>query len=95
MSACQHCRKAPIPKGHRRYCRGCSPLAVKIWKSRNRRLWAEAWRREGCQGPAPYLDGWESREAYRAYYRAYMRAWRRRKRERAAETCASTPRRAA
>lgn len=85
MPHCHHCRKAPIPAGHHRYCRTCSPLASKLWKTAHRRCWSQLWRQEGCRGPAPYLDGWESREAYQAYYRAYMRAWRRRRRTLAAK----------
>lgn len=91
MLRCHHCRKAPIPKGYRRYCRTCSSLAPKLWKAAHRRLWADLWRQEGSAGPAPYLDGWESREAYRAYYRTYMAAWRRRRREQASTSDSPSP----
>lgn len=77
---CTACQIHPIPRRNRRYCEACSPLASKLWKARHRREWAEQWRAEGRAGEAPWLDGWPSLEARRAYYRAYMAEWRRRQR---------------
>ena len=79
MKLCSNCLKAEIPPGNRRYCTACSPQASRIWKARERRRWSAEWRDKGRQGPPPYLDGWPSAEARRAYYRAYMRAWRRKR----------------
>jgi hypothetical protein len=77
---CFACQSEEIPPGHRRYCAACSPKATARWKAAHRRLWAEQWRAEGRSSPPPWLDGWPSLEARRAYYRAYMRAWRQRRR---------------
>lgn len=85
MSRCTNCHTRPIPPRNRRYCSECSPQASRIWKARERRRWAAAWRAKGCAGPPPYLDGWSSREAYRAYYRQYMRRWRRQRGSRPSE----------
>ena len=76
---CHACQTQPIPPGNRRYCRACSPRASARWKAEHRREWARQWRADGRRGAAPWLDGWPSLEARRAYYRAYMREWRRRR----------------
>ena len=77
MPLCHECHSQPIGPGNRRYCGGCSRSASARWKARNRRQWAERWRADGRQGQPPWLDGWPSLEARRAYYREYMAAWRR------------------
>lgn len=77
MPLCHECQSQPIARGNRRYCAECSRLASARWKARNRRQSAERWRAEGRQGQPPWLDGWPSLDARRAYYRAYMAAWRR------------------
>jgi hypothetical protein len=79
VSLCKHCHERPIPPRHRVYCEICSPRASQIWKVRERRRFRVAWRSSSRTGPPPYLDGWESREDYRAYYRNYMREWRKRR----------------
>lgn len=79
VAVCTHCQTRPIPSRNRVYCVDCSRQASRIWKARERRRWAAAWRAKGRSGPPPYLDGWSSRDAYRAYYRKYMRRWRRRR----------------
>lgn len=79
MSLCTHCQNAPIPRGKRRYCATCSPIASRIWKARQRQQWASDWRSRGQVGSPPYLDAWPSRDEFRAYFRNYMRAWRRRR----------------
>ena len=83
MSLCHECHSNPIAPGNRCYCGDCSRGASTRWRARPRRQWAERWRADGGQGPAPYLDGWPSAEARRAYYRAYMTAWRRQQAQRA------------
>ena len=77
MPLCHECQSQPIARGNRRYCAECSRRASARWKARNRRQSAERWRAEGRQGQPPWLDGWSSLDARRAYYRAYMAAWRR------------------
>lgn len=80
MPLCTHCHSRSIPPRNRVYCDVCSPNASRIWKARERRRFRAAWRSNGRSGTPPYLDGWESREAYRAYYRNYMQEWRKRRR---------------
>ena len=80
LCAACHCRS--IHRRNRRYCERCSARASAIWKARHRRQWASEWRANGRSGEPPWLDGWPSLEARRAYYRAYMAEWRRRRRER-------------
>lgn len=84
MSLCTHCQKSPIPRGKRRYCANCSPIASRILKARQRQQWNADWRNGGKQGEPPYLDSWPSRQAFRDYYRVYMKAWRRNRRARQA-----------
>jgi len=77
---CRNCKTRTIRPRHRVYCANCSPRASAIWKVRHRRQWIEEWKVQGRQGPPPYLDGWPSIEARRAYYREYMRKWRKKRR---------------
>lgn len=79
---CAACQLRPIPRRHRRYCEHCSARASAIWKARHRRQWVAEWRANGRRGEPPWLDGWPSRAARRAYHRAYMAERRRRRRER-------------
>lgn len=76
---CHHCQTRLIPAGHRRYCDDCSRTASARWKREHRRAWNASWRAEGRQGPPPWLDGWPSADARRAYHRAYMSRWRARR----------------
>jgi hypothetical protein len=86
---CAACQLRPIPRGNRRYCESCSPHASVTWKARHRRQWAADWRAKGRRGEPPWLDGWPSLEARRAYYRTYMAEWRRQRRDRRESATAS------
>lgn len=71
---------APLPPRHRKYCVAHSASASALWKRQRRRAAVADWRRRGGVDDPPYLDRWESRNAYRAYYRERMRESRTRAR---------------
>lgn len=86
---CRACGTRQVPEGRRVYCDPCGETASTRLKREYRREHARAWRESDARlkwasgstdVQPPWLDGWASAEARRAYYRAYMQRWRARRR---------------
>lgn len=81
MPLCSICH-APLAAPRRKYCGHiCTKEAIRRWKrdvrERTRKLWLA-----GLSADPPWMDGWKTPDARRAYYRKYMQRRRRAQRDR-------------
>lgn len=80
MPICTICH-ARLTAARRKYCSDiCTKEAIRRWKRDVREQTRQLWR-AGLSAEPPWMDGWKTPDARRAYFREYMRRRRRARRE--------------